>query len=69
MTKKEIAKRLTAAEKAEEWWDRRVLVSVHKMRYYRKRAKYYREKLGAYPAAEISHRVRRKIALVEENKG
>jgi hypothetical protein len=67
MTKKEIGKRLTKAEAAEEWWDRRLLVAVHKIRYYRKQAKYYRGKLAAYPSAgEVSHRVRRKIALPEE---
>lgn len=61
MTRKEIAKALTKAERAEDRWDRALITAFNKVRFYRRRAKYYRMRLENTAIATGGHRIRRKI--------
>ena len=68
MNRKEVRRRMEAAEKAEAKWDRILFVAVHKVRLYRKRAKYYAAKLagdGARMAGAVD-RVKRRIRIALE---
>jgi hypothetical protein len=61
MTRKEIAKALAKAERAEDRWDRALITAFNKVRVYRRRAKYYRQRLEDTTIATGAHRIRRKI--------
>jgi len=61
MTPKAIAKELLKAERALDRWDRTLMMAVNKIRFYRRRAKYYRMRLEDTTIATGGHRIRRKI--------
>jgi hypothetical protein len=65
MNRKLMRKKMALAEKMEAKWDRTLFVAIHKVREYRRRAKYYQERLEAMDHADLQEgeRITRKIRI------